>query len=64
MAISPDFDAPMDLKSHGIDFDKLADNRAALGLDQDGPAWARKLDDPKLSRKVLGLKRTKSRARK
>jgi hypothetical protein len=46
-------------KSHrrkgGIDFDKLARDRAALGLFEDGPKWTKAMDDPALSRKVLGL---------
>ena len=39
----------------GIDFAKLARDRAALGLTEDGPAWTDALDDPALSRRVLGL---------
>ena len=39
----------------GIDFAKLARDRAALGLTDDGPAWTDAMDDPALSRRVLGL---------
>ena len=39
----------------GIDFGKLARDRAALGLVADGPDWSAALDDPALSRLVLGL---------
>lgn len=39
----------------GIDFSKLARDRAALGLIQDGPEWTDALDDPGFSRQVLGL---------
>ena len=39
----------------GIDFARLARDRAALGLSEDGPAWTEALDDPALSRRVLGL---------
>jgi plasmid stability protein len=42
-------------KRTGIDFEKLARDRAALGLFEDGPGWTPDLDDPALSRKVLGL---------
>jgi plasmid stability protein len=37
----------------GIDFAKLARDRAALGLTEDGPEWTEALDDPALSRRVL-----------
>jgi plasmid stability protein len=40
----------------GIDFAKLARDRAALGIVEDGPDWGEPLDDPALSRRVLGLK--------
>jgi plasmid stability protein len=43
-------------KRSGIDFERLARNRAALGLYEDGPGWSPDLDDPKLSWKVLGMK--------
>jgi plasmid stability protein len=43
-------------KRGGIDFEKLARSRAALGLYEDGPTWTPDLDDPKLSWKVLGMK--------
>jgi plasmid stability protein len=39
----------------GIDFEKLARDRAALGLFEDGPEWTEAMDDPALSRLVLGL---------
>jgi plasmid stability protein len=39
----------------GIDFGKLARDRATLGLTEDGPEWHEALDDPALSRRVLGL---------
>jgi plasmid stability protein len=39
----------------GIDFAKLARDRAALGITEDGPVWTEALDDPALSRSVLGL---------
>jgi plasmid stability protein len=42
-------------KRGGIDFEKLARDRAARGLYEDGPIWTPDLDDPALSRKVLGL---------
>lgn len=43
-------------KRGGIDFEKLARARAALGLYEDGPEWTPEMDDPKLSWKVLGMK--------
>lgn len=51
-------------KRGGIDFEKLARNRAALGLFEDGPEWTPDLDDPKLSRQVLGLERPKARPKR
>jgi len=42
-------------RAGGIDFGKLARDRAALGLTEDGPGWTEALDDPALSRRVLGL---------
>ncbi|MCR6644714.1 MAG: hypothetical protein NVV62_09445 [Terricaulis sp.] len=39
----------------GIDFELLERERAALGLIGDGPEWPEALDDPALSRRVLGL---------
>jgi hypothetical protein len=39
----------------GIDFDKLARDRAALGLTDDGSAWSEALDNSALSRRLLGL---------
>ena len=45
-------------RAGGIDFGKLARDRAALGLTEDGPEWTEALDDPALSRRVLGLDAT------
>jgi plasmid stability protein len=39
----------------GIDFAALTQHRAALGFAEDGPVWDSALDDPALSRRVLGL---------
>jgi plasmid stability protein len=39
----------------GIDFRKLARDRAELGLTEDGPQWTEALDDPAFSRRVLGM---------
>jgi plasmid stability protein len=39
----------------GIDFAKLARDRAELGFAGDGPVWTEAMDDPALSRRVLGL---------
>ena len=39
----------------GIDFARLSHDRAALGFAEDGPVWDDRLDDPALSRRVLGL---------
>jgi plasmid stability protein len=38
-----------------IDFEKLARDRAALGLFEYGPEWTQAMDNPALSRRVLGL---------
>lgn len=38
----------------GVDFAKLARDWAAQGLTEDGPEWTEALDDPALSREVLG----------
>jgi plasmid stability protein len=51
-------------KHGGIDFERLARNRAALGLYEDGPGWTPDLDDPKLSWKVLGMKPPRTRAKR
>ncbi len=51
-------------KRTGIDFERLARNRAALGLYEDGPEWTPDLDDPKLSRQVLGLEKAKTRPKR
>ena len=42
-------------RSGGLDFAKLAPDRAAMGLTEDGREWTEALDDPALSRQVLGL---------
>ena len=39
----------------GIDFDKLARDKATLGIEEGGPVWTEAMDDPALSRRVLGL---------
>ncbi len=39
----------------GIDFDAIAEERAKLGVAEDGPEWTEALDDPALSRRLLGL---------
>jgi len=39
----------------GIDFAQLSRDRAALGFAEDGPEWDDSLDDPALSRRLLGL---------
>lgn len=39
----------------GIDFERLARDRKALGIEEDGPSWTEEMDDPALSRRVLGL---------
>ncbi len=39
----------------GIDFQKLARDRAALGITRGGPVWTEAMDNPALSRRVLGL---------
>jgi plasmid stability protein len=53
-------------KRSGIHFEKLSRDRAALGLHEDGPGWTPDLDDPALSRRVLGLSppRRKRKAKK
>ena len=51
-------------KRGGIDFERLARSRAALGLYEDGPGWDPELDDPKLSWKVLGMKPPKAPKRR
>ena len=42
-------------RTGGIDFVRLARDRAALGLTEDGPEWTEVLDDTAFSRQVLGL---------
>jgi plasmid stability protein len=42
-------------RTGGIDFAKLARDRASLGLTEDGPEWTEALDAPALSRRALGL---------
>lgn len=39
----------------GIDFERIARKRAELGIHEDGPSWTAEMDDPALSRRVLGL---------
>jgi plasmid stability protein len=39
----------------GIDFQKLERDRVALGLETDAPNWTEAMDDPALSRRVLGV---------
>ena len=39
----------------GIDFDKLEAMRRRLGIEGDGERWPEELNDPALSRRVLGL---------
>jgi plasmid stability protein len=48
-------DVAKNAQSGGIDFKKLERDRAALGLIADGPDWGLELDEPTLSRRVLGL---------
>jgi plasmid stability protein len=48
-------DLARQVRAGGIDFARLARDRAALGLTDDGPEWTEALDDPALSRGVLGL---------
>jgi len=43
----------------GLDFDKLARSRARLGLEEGGDGWPPELDNPSLSRSLLGLDRTR-----
>lgn len=42
-------------RTGGIDFDLLAADRAMHGLTEDGPEWTGALDDPGLTRLVLGI---------
>jgi len=39
----------------GVDFDRLAKARARLGFSEEGSGWPAALNDPALSRRVLGL---------
>ena len=39
----------------GIDFKKLDQARARLGLESDGAGWPAAFDDPEFSRQVLGV---------
>ena len=39
----------------GIDFVRLARDRARLGFTEDEPVWPSEFDDPAFSRRVLGL---------
>ena len=47
--------AANDKRPCGIDFERIAEERAGLGITEDGPEWTEELDDPALSRRVLGL---------
>ena len=42
-------------RTGGIDFESLQRTRASLGLTEDGPEWGPELDDPAVSRRVLGI---------
>jgi plasmid stability protein len=48
-------DLARQVQAAGIDFAKLARDRAAAGLIEDGPEWTEALDHPAFSRRVLGL---------
>jgi len=39
----------------GIDFERLARHKKALGITEDWPEWTEDMDDPAFSRRVLGL---------
>lgn len=39
----------------GVDFAKLAKARTRIGVEGEGAGWPSNLDDPSLSRRVLGL---------
>ncbi|MBL8551822.1 MAG: hypothetical protein JNJ73_17680 [Hyphomonadaceae bacterium] len=39
----------------GIDFAELERRKAELGIVGEGPEWTEEMDDPALSRRVLGL---------
>jgi plasmid stability protein len=47
--------AAHDARPTGIDFERIAQERQRLGITEDGPEWTDDLDDPALSRRVLGL---------
>jgi len=47
--------AANDAKPRGIDFELLARRKKELGIAEGGPEWTEELDDPALSRRVLGL---------
>jgi plasmid stability protein len=47
-------EAANDHRPPGIDFERLARHKKALGI-EDGPEWTEELDDPALSRRLLGL---------
>jgi CubicO group peptidase (beta-lactamase class C family) len=42
-------------RSGGIDFEEVRRVREAHGVFEDGPPWTDDLDDPALSRRLLGL---------
>lgn len=44
-----------DKRPHGINFERLARRKKALGIAETGPEWTEAMDDPALSRRVLGL---------
>lgn len=48
-------EAAREARPTGIDFAQIAADRAKLGLTEDGPEWTAELDDPALSRRLLGL---------
>ncbi|MGH6950353.1 MAG: FitA-like ribbon-helix-helix domain-containing protein [Vitreimonas sp.] len=48
-------EAAREARPTGIDFAQIAADRAQLGLTEDGPEWTDELDDPALSRRLLGL---------
>lgn len=48
-------DAANDARPMGIDFERLERHKRALGIAEDGPEWTEEMDDPALSRRVLGL---------
>ena len=47
--------AANDERPRGIDFERLARHKKTLGIAGGGPEWTAAMDDPGLSRRVLGL---------